>query len=154
MAFSPSSPVTGSAQTGLTSPTFTLTADAAPVSHAKQWAVTTLGGTQTGVETHSASFPFTLTAFKTASPKGLPVANTGTGIVGSVPRNVQKYITRKGVYVNTTQTDRVVITTMIDMPAGADVADPESIRAAISLHLGALSNQSAGVGDTANNNVL
>lgn len=152
--FSPGSPVTGSAQTGLTSPTYTLTVDSPPVAHAKQWAVTTLGGTQTGVEVHSATFPFTLTAFKVASPKGLPTANTSTGIVGSIPRNVQKYVTRKGVSVNSTQTDRAIITTVIDLPAGADLVDPESVRAALSLHIGALSNQSAGVGDTACNNVL
>lgn len=60
MAYSPSSPVTGGTQTGLTSPTYTLTADIAPSALGKQHAVTALGGTQTGVRTSSAADPFTV----------------------------------------------------------------------------------------------
>jgi hypothetical protein len=40
------------------------------------------------------------------------------------------------------------ITTVIDLPAGADTADAANVRAALSAHFGALSQQSAGVGDT------
>lgn len=154
MAFSPGSPVTGSAQTGLTSPTYTLTSDNPPSPNGKQWAVTALGGTQTGVEVHAGSFPFTISAFKTASPRGLPTANSATGIVSSIPVNTQKFVTRKGVNVNANQTAVAVITTSVAIPAGADSYDPESLRAALSLHIGALSNQSSGVGDMAVTNIV
>jgi hypothetical protein len=36
----------------------------------------------------------------------------------------------------------------IDVPAGADTADAPNIRAALSAAIGALSQQSAGLGDT------
>jgi hypothetical protein len=42
----------------------------------------------------------------------------------------------------------MLVTTTIDVPAGSDVADAANIRAALSLHAGALSQQSAGAGDT------
>jgi hypothetical protein len=38
--------------------------------------------------------------------------------------------------------------------AGADLQEPEDIRAALSLLIGALSQQSAGLGDTLINNLL
>jgi hypothetical protein len=40
------------------------------------------------------------------------------------------------------------ITTIIDVPAGSDTADAANVRAALSAHIGALSQQSAGIGDT------
>jgi hypothetical protein len=61
MAYSPTSPVTGAAQTGLTSPTYTLSTDVAPSINGKQHAITALGGTQTGVNSHSVAAPFTCT---------------------------------------------------------------------------------------------
>ena len=62
MAISLTSPITGAAVTGLTSPTYTVAVDTPPNTWSKQWAVTALGGTQTGVDTSSsASRPFTLT---------------------------------------------------------------------------------------------
>jgi hypothetical protein len=71
-----------------------------------------------------------------------------------VPRNSQKIITRKGVNLNSVQTDKVIITTVIDVPAGADNYDPESVRAALSLHAGALWAESSDVGDQVITNVL
>jgi len=64
MTISYTNPVTGAAQTGLTSPTYTLVADIAPDVNGRQWAVSALGGTQTGVRTHSASDPFTITVMR------------------------------------------------------------------------------------------
>lgn len=59
MSFTLTSPITGAAQTGFTSPTYTLTSDLAPDNNGKQVAVTALGGTQVGVTTHSVAAPFT-----------------------------------------------------------------------------------------------
>jgi hypothetical protein len=155
MPFTPSSPVTGGAQTGLTSPTYTLTADQAPASHGKQYAVTALGGTQTGVEVHSISNPFTITAFKVANPKGLPSPHPVTGVLSNVPKNNFKWVVRKGVEVMTNQPRQVAVFTLnMDIPAGADSVDPESIRAALSLLVGALSGESQDTGDLLIQNVL
>lgn len=155
MSYSPSTPVTGTAQTYLTSPTYTLSADAFPDTNGKQHAVTALGGTQTGVTVHSVSSPFTLSFYR---PKVTKVLNAVTGqltLARNIPRNVYGLITRKGVTPLDGQPPAtMVIRTTIDIPAGADLADAANIRAALSAHIGMLSQQSAGIGDTAVNGVL
>lgn len=148
MAFNPSTPVTGTAQTGFTSPTYTLTVDTSPSNNSKQWAITALGGTQTGVEAHSVSKPFTLSVFRPQQLKTLPQANPLTGIIKNVPLNTYKVISRKGASPGANQSALVPrITTTIDVPAGTDTYEPEELRALLSLHIGALSAQSAGIGD-------
>lgn len=155
MAVSLSSPVTGSAQTGLTSPTYTLTSDTPPVSNSKQWAITALGGTQTGVEAHALSQPFTIAVFRPAVPKTLGIPNPATGVISNIPRNVSKIVVRKGVNVAANQAPvNAIFTLTCDVPAGADVYDPESIRAALSLLFGSVSQQSAGIGDSVVSGVL
>jgi len=143
------SPVTGTAQTGLTSPTYTLTADVAPDSNGKQWAVTALGGTQTGVQTHSVASPFTLTFWRPKILKVLGNPNVNTNVISNVPNNTYKFIVRKGVVPLLGQPSRTaVLTLQMDIPAGSDTADAEDIRAGLSLLFGAASQQSAGIGDT------
>lgn len=155
MAFSPTSPITGTAQTGLTSPTYTHTADIAPDVNGKQVAVTALGGTQTSVVAHSISSPFTLTMIRPKTMKLLPAVNPTTGQLRNVPKNTSKIITRKGVVPLAGQAPVVmVVTTTIDVPAGADTTDSASVRAALSAHIGLLSQQSAGIGDTVTTGVL
>lgn len=155
MPFTPSSPVTGGAQTGLTSPTYTLTSDSAPAAHGKQFAVTTLGGTQSGVEVHNTSNPFTITCFKVANAKTLPFPNPVTGVINSVPVNVYKLNVRKGVEVAAGQ-PRQIAGVNIDfrIPAGAESADPESLRAMLSLLIGTLWAESADLGDLVNQNII
>lgn len=141
--------ITGQAQTGLTNPTYSTTVDVAPSSNGKQWAVTSLGGTQTGVDPHSVSKPFTITVFKPAVFKQLGTPNPVTGIIANVPMNTYKIGTRKGVSVLTGQPNRIAqFWTSVDVPAGSDTADPEDIRAGLSCHIGFLVENSAGIGDT------
>lgn len=147
--FNPTSPVTGTAQTGLTSPTFTLTDDVAPDSNGKQRAITALGGTQVGVTTHSVAAPFTSTFVRPRAFKALGQPNPVTGRVANVPRNTYRLITRKGVLPLVGQPyQNLMVTTIIEVPAGSDLADPANVRAALSAHIGILSQQSAGIGDT------
>ncbi len=149
MSFTLTSPITGTAQTGLTSPTYTLTADLAPDNNGKQVAVTALGGTQTGVTTHSVAAPFTITFVRPRVFRNLGKPNPTTGLVKDVPRNTFKCITRKGVTPLANQPyQNLQITTIIDVPAGSDTYDAANIRAALSAHIGALSQQSAGAGDS------
>lgn len=150
MTISVTSPITGAAQTGFTTPTYTLSADVAPDINGKQNAVTALGGTQAGVTLHSVSSPFTITAVRPKVFKALGQPNPVTNRIKDVPRNVYKLITRKGVLPLAGQPfQNLLITTVIEVPAGSDVADAPNIRAALSAHIGALSQQSAGIGDTA-----
>lgn len=156
MAFSPSSPVTGAAETGLTSPTYTISSDTVgPNAHSKQYVVTALGGTQTGVAVHSVSNPFTLTMERPASFRYLGVPNPVTGVISNVPFNVYKYRTRKGVDVASGQSKKVAyVETKVYVPAGADTEDPLSIEAMMSLHGGALWGNSAAIGNILKDGVL
>jgi len=155
MTFALSSPITGQAQTNLTTPTYTLTADTPPAQNAKQWVVTALGGTQTGVNSHSVASPFSVAMFRPQNPQVLNPVDKLTGVLTKVPVNIYKVITRKGVLPLAGQAFKnMIITTMIEVPAGADTADPANVRAALSAHFGALVQQSAGIGDTTVQGVL
>jgi hypothetical protein len=155
MAYALTTPVTGLAQTGFTSPTYTVAADTAPDVNGKQHAVTAIGGTQTGVRTHAVSDPFTITVNRPKNPKALPTPNPVTGRYGPIPRNRHVYLVRKGVnYAANQAPDIMMVRVEVDVPAGADAYDAPNVRAALSLLFGALSQQSAGLGDTAVNGVL
>lgn len=149
MTWSPSSPVTGGAQTGLTSPTYTLTLDRAPDINGVQHAVTALGGTQTGVRTHTVSDPFTVMFMRPKNPKVLPSPNPVTGKYSAIPRNTYGMIVRKGVnYAANNAPDVAIARLYIDVPAGSDSYDAANVRALMSLIAGILSQQSSGAGDT------
>lgn len=141
--------ITGGAMTGLTAPVYNLTADIAPSQNGKQWAISSLGGTQTGVDVNTVSKPFTITFFRPAVLKALPAANPVTGVIKSVPLNTYKLITRKGCLPAANQTPQTVrVTTIIEVPAGVDTYEPEDLKAALSAHIGGLWQQSSGIGDT------
>jgi hypothetical protein len=149
MAFSPSTPITGATQTGLTSPTYTIAADNAPDANGKQYYVSALGGTQTNVLAHSVAAPFTLSMFRPKVLKTLAPVNPVTGVLRSVPMNDYKVITRKGVLPLAGQSYKTaLIKTELAIPAGSDLADPLSLRAAISAHIGLLWQIADGIGST------
>lgn len=149
MAFSPTSPVTGSTQTGLTSPTYTIVTDSNPDNNGKQVYVSALGGTQTGVLAHSVAAPFTGSMFKPKTLKVLAPVNPVTGVLRSVPMNTYKVISRKGVMPLAGQSYKTgLIRTELDIPAGSDLADPLSIRAMISFHIGLLTQLSNEIGNS------
>lgn len=139
MTVSISSPVTGAAVTGLTTPTHTLTADTPPDANAKSYVVTTLGGTQTSVRTHTLSDPFSITIWKPKAPKALPAPNPNTLAYPSVPMNSYAMIVRKGVYIDANSVLRTAVFRLTaDIPAGADAADAVNIKSALSLLGGVL----------------
>lgn len=155
MTIALTSPVTGAAQTGFTSPTYTLTTDSNPDWNGKQYAVTALGGTQTGVTSHSVASPFTISFFKPKVSRNLGKPNPVTGAVKDIPRNVYKQIVRKGVLILAGQPYQTMqITVIADVPAGADTADPSNVRAAFSAAAGALNQIASGFGDTAVSGIL
>lgn len=148
MAYSPTTPVTGSAQTGFTTPTYTLSADLAPSPNGKQHAISAIGGTQTGVDVNAVSKPFTINFVRPATFKIVDKPGVD-GVLRRTQMNTWKLITRKGVVPLSGQAPQtLLITTTFEVPAGADSVEPEDIRAAVSLHIGMLNQQSAGIGDT------
>lgn len=148
-------PVTGAAVSGLTTPTYTHADDAAPKSNAEQRAVTTLGGTQGAAVAHSVSSPFTITVERPANLRQVGTPNPVSGVLGTVPRNVYKVRTRKGMVPLSGQSSRTgMVTTELSVPAGADTASPDDIRAAISAHIGVLTDLSDEIATLALTGVL
>jgi len=149
MSFNPSTPVTGAAVNGLTSPTYTLSTDVAPSINGKQYAISALGGTQTGVDVNTVSKPFTLTFFRPQVLRTLPAPNPVTGVIKSIPTNTYKLISRKGASPAANQSNLVAkITTVIEVPAGTDTYEPEELRALVSCHFGAGWANASGIADT------
>jgi hypothetical protein len=132
-----------------------MVADVPPNSYSKQYAVTVLGGTQTGVDVHGASKPFTITFQRPQTIKSPPSVSAVTGAMPNSPRNTYSVIVRKGVAPGTGQNPQVsVLRCDLAIVAGSDLVEPEDIRASLSLLIGSLSQQSAGLGDTLVNGLL
>jgi hypothetical protein len=71
------------------------------------------------------------------------------------PRNVYSHLTRKGVVPGTNQNPQIMVfRTDFAVVAGADLVEPEDVRAALSFHIGCESQVSAGLGDTLINALL
>jgi len=146
MPFAPSSPVTGAAITGLTLPTYTLTADTPPNANSKQFAVTALGGTQTSVDTNMVSKPFTMTFFRPPVLRPLPQARVDTGIISNIPVNRYTFLLRKGGVPAANQVPQLIkLSFVAEIPAGVDAFEPEEIRAAMSCFVGTLSANADGI---------
>lgn len=155
MAFSLTA-ITGGAQTGFTSPTYTPVLDTNPPDvNAKMYVISAVGGTQAGVTAHSIASPFTITFWR---PKFLKVLRAVAGqltLLGKVESNVFNVVTRKGVTPFAGQpVQLMIVETKITIPAGADTADAANVKAALSAHFGAVNQTSAGIGDTALSGVV
>jgi hypothetical protein len=150
MSFTLTSPITGGAQTGFTTPGYVIAVDTAPTSAGKQYAVTSITGTQTGVDTSSSpSNPFTITLQRPPVLRTVGAVDPVTGALRSVPRNTYKIIVRKGVLPLLGQPKSVFNATLtFDVPAGGDSADAANIRALCSLMFGSITSISASIGDT------
>jgi hypothetical protein len=149
MSFSLTTPLTGGTVSGLTTPTYTLQESSGPTPKSKQYYVSALGGTQTGVAAHSVAKPFTISFIPPGKVKALGSPNPITGVIKSIPDNRYKLLTRKGMQPATDQTDRIGrMSTVWEIPAGAETYEPEEIRAMASAHIGALIDAIDGIVDT------
>lgn len=156
MSVTPTSPIVGAPMTGLTSPTYTLTEDTPPNTHSIQYAVTTIGGTQTGVNGHAVSEPFTLTVERPNQLRSAGVANPTTGVISNVPNNVYKIRLRKGVDIDANDTNhRVAMAEIkISVPAGSDVTDKKQLKAMLSALFGYCWADGLAVGDMLGDGIL
>jgi hypothetical protein len=153
MTIALTSPVTGSAITGLTSPTYSVVADSND-SNAKRYAVTALGGTQTGVTIHTTDAQFTVTFWRPASVRVLEALGLD-GVIRRFPRNTYGITIRKGVSVATGQVKQLAKAELrVDIPAGSESFDANNIAAMMSFLGGALAQQINGFTDTVKSNIL
>jgi hypothetical protein len=148
MTWSPDSSTTGGAQTGVTSPTFTLATDTPPAINATKKVVTAYSGAGLTVSTNTASKPFDETFFKPAVLRALPAANPITGSRGQIPNNQYKLVIRKGGLAEAGVPCTMVIRVTLDVPAGMETYNPDEVRAAISFLVGLLNEESADLSET------
>lgn len=147
--------ITGGQQEPFVDPTYVPSADTAPDTNGRQYAITSLGGTQVGVTTHSVSSPFTITFVRPKVFKTLGQVNPVTGSLPSVPKNQWKVIVRKGMIPLAGQSPSVGIAALsIDIPAGSDIADAANIKALISALSGALMQVSDELGKSIISGIL
>jgi hypothetical protein len=148
MTWSPDLAITGGAQTGLTSPTYTLVVGIPPDASSRAYDVTTLGGTQTNVRVSIAGDPFQV-VMRASRYQSLPPKNPVNGSYGNIPLNRIEVLGRKGVYVDSSNTLREArIRVIAELPAGCESADAVNVRALASLMIGLLNEESADYGDT------
>jgi hypothetical protein len=157
MAISPSSPLTGSAITGLTTPTYTLTSDTPPDVNAKAWVVTALGGTQTGVSVHKNEMPFRVIVRRPKVVKTPSARNTVTGQYVNAGKNEYSITIVKGVNIlngmSNTQYENIVAKLTLAVPIAMG-NDEVQLSALASFLGGFITNQIQGIKDTSLNSVL
>jgi hypothetical protein len=139
------------------SPTqFTLAEDSAPDVNGRQKAVSAKAGTGLdNVRVNTISDPFTVTFSKPRNPRSLGNANPISGKYGAVPKNTYTLLIRKGVNVASTMGAQLMtVRCSIDVPAGADAYDAVNVRAALSLLVGILTEESADMGDSVVSGIL
>jgi len=155
MAINITAGVTGGTQTGFTTPGYTMTADKGPDINANQSIVSAVSGTQTGVRVHTVSDPFSISVWKPKNIRVLPSPNPVTGKYPPLPSNRYMVIVRKGANFAANNAPAIATIRMyFDIPAGTDAYDAANIRAAVSMLVGTLSADSAGLGDTLVSGVL
>lgn len=139
--------INGAAITGLTSPTYTLSADNNPANNGKQSIVSAIGGTQSGVTIHSAADPFTVAAYKPVSYRLLNFVSST--VARKAPKNTWKVIIRKGTtYLSGQPKDVSMISFLIEVPSGTEVADAVNFKAMVSLAIGYLNAKAQEVVDS------
>jgi len=148
--YSPDSSTTGGTMTGFTTPAFGIVAVLAPAWNAIRRLITSVSGTGTsGVDVASATKPFESVFYTPSNIRSSPVPNPISGKYPPIPVNQYRLVTKKGGDVNA---DGVVATmvvkTSIDVPAGMEIADPDQVKAALSYHIGHLSENSVGIYET------
>ncbi len=75
--------------------------------------------------------------------------NPNTGAYGNVPMNRIEFLTRKSVIIDSSGTRRImVLRTIAEIPAGAEINDPDNIKAAVSCHEGTLGEETADLADS------
>jgi len=149
MTIAMTSPVAGATVAGLTSPTYSVAVDQAPNTNSKQWYVSAIGGTQTGVDAgSSATKPWTFTWSRPAQIKTLNAVDSN-GVIRQVAFNTYEYLMRRGFIPLAGQAVRVANwRTQMPVLAGSDTADAQNIRAAVSSYIGGLNQQASGLAES------
>jgi hypothetical protein len=142
--------VTGGPQVGYTTPVFNMVLDNRPDVRSTQSAITSLGGTMTGVTTHTINAAFTCTVRRPSVWKNLGMAllNGVTAQYSKVPYNEQVIIVRKAAQVALGQWWTNEWRLACKIYAGSETYDAPNVRAGASFLAGFLWQNSSGFGQS------
>lgn len=137
--------VTGTGQTGFTSPTYTLTQGTAPTQAGKQGLVTALGGTQPGVSVNSPLIPFRLNLITPLNIRSAAPQRSNANQLIANNRNKWLFIGAKGGLLIPASNiyGQMDVKFECNIPAGMETASPAEIRAFWSLFGGWASSKSS-----------
>lgn len=141
MAITLAGPTTAITTSQLTAATYSFTADMANDLRSKAYVMTTAGGTQTGVTTHSVDAPKKVIFKKPAVFQQASQYNTTTGRYGKVPKNTTRIIGLGSAKVAANQWETIPITIDIGIPAGSVTYDRANVEASVLQTIMALHNQ-------------
>lgn len=154
MSISLTSPVAGTNQTGFTSPSFVIIPDVAPDVNGKQWVIESSTGTQTA-SNNEVGNPFSFVFWRPKVFKALPSGVSITGFSRSIPKNEWVCKTTKAVKVNSLGgTSLAEVVTYIRIPVGAIAASADDLKAMLSMHGGAISQDTTQWFDTIQSGTL
>jgi hypothetical protein len=147
---SPINGVVGAGVSGFTSPTYTYAVGQSPYPNSRYGTITAKGGTQpSGVTVHSASKPFAITSTQPQKIAVLPPLNS-SGQLRNVPKNTYHVRVDMGLLCLAGQPYEIgSIDIEMKIPAGADLADPDNVKAMIICSAGAIAQLVPGAVDTA-----
>lgn len=141
MAIALTGPTAALTTNKITTGTYTFAADMASDTRSKVFVVTTLGGTQTGVLTHSVDAPKQVIFKKPAAflqPSGY---NTTTGRYSKVPKNTTRIIGRGSCNVAAGQVEVIPMILDIGIPAGSMTYDRANVEASVAMFIASLWDQ-------------
>lgn len=121
--------------------TYTFVADQANDLRTKVFAVSAIGGTQTGVQKHTAEAPKQLMFRRPASYAQLGGYNQVSGKYSKVPKNVTRIIGKGSAQVVLNQWEIIPMTLDIGIPAGSASYDAANVEASVMMFITGLYDQ-------------
>jgi len=139
-----SGPTTATTAGLLTAATYSFIPDMANDARSKVYVVSAIGGTQPGVNAHTADLPKLIVFKKPANWAVLGGYSATTGRWARVPKNTFRVVGKIGVLVAAGQTEIMTLGLDIPIPAGALSYDQANTEAGIVMFLQGIINQLPG----------
>jgi hypothetical protein len=121
--------------------TYTFSRDGSNDMRSLVYSITATGGTQAGVQKHTAEAPKQFIVRRPANYAQPSNFNSVSGKYGKVPNNVTRITGRGSAKISATQWAAVPISMDIGVPAGATSYDPDNVEASFMMFIAALYDQ-------------
>ncbi len=141
MSISLTGPTAAITTNSISAGTYSFVAELARDNRSKAFVVSTLGGTQTGVEIHRVDAPKRFVVKNPATFLQPSAYNVTTGRYGRVPKNSTRVIGTGSAKVAANQYETIPITLDIGIPAGSMSYDRANVEASVLMFIAGLYDQ-------------